>query len=163
MPAKIISIENSRFIFETNFSGDPRRDKYRSTKRKANLIIPDHELARQMIDEGFNIKVTKPREGEEEGFIPRYYTPIIVNYDSKWPPKVYLVSGDSEPVLQDEESIESLDRIRIQNVNVILSPHEWDGGYTLYVKTMYVEQALDDDPFAARYTRRRDREEMPFD
>ena len=34
-------VENTRFIFNTNFSGDPNRDKYGSAERKANLVIPD--------------------------------------------------------------------------------------------------------------------------
>ena len=52
---KIVSIENTRFIFETNFSGDPRRDKYGDTKRYVNIVIPE-EIACELSDEGFNVK-----------------------------------------------------------------------------------------------------------
>ena len=38
--SKIITIENTRFIFATNFSGDPERDTYGDDSRKANIIIP---------------------------------------------------------------------------------------------------------------------------
>lgn len=152
---KIISIENTRFIWNTNFSGDPEKDKFKSPKRKANIVIPDIMMARELIDAGVNVKMTKPKEGEEEGFVPKYYVSVIVNYDSDWPPKIYLVSGNSEPNLLDEETVGMLDKIPVDNVNVIINPYEWSPGrFTLYVKTMYVEQGLGDDPFAARYARR---------
>ena len=34
-----VYIEDTRFIFDTNFAGDPNRDKYGSDARKANLVI----------------------------------------------------------------------------------------------------------------------------
>ena len=91
---------------------------------------------------------------------------IGVNYDSKWPPKIYLVSGEAEPVLLDEESINSLDMCQVRNVNVVLNPYmnERTGRKSLYVRTMYVEQDIDDDPFASRYRRGNDDEDgtLPF-
>ena len=117
---KLIAIENTKFIFRTNFSGDPDRDTYGSDARRANIIIPDIRQAQMLIDEGFNVKVTKPREGEEDGFVPEYFVAIGVNYDSNWPPKIYLVSGNANPVLLDEESVSSLDMCQVQNVNVVL-------------------------------------------
>ena len=152
--ANIITIENTRFIFDTHFSGDPNLDKFRSTQRYANLIIPDINLARQMIDMGCNVKLTRPKEGEEEGFEPRYFVRVVVNYESEWPPKVYLVSGDAEPVMMNGDTIGMLDKMWIKNVNVQLNLHPWTDGISLYVKTMYVEQSLEDDPFAARYMNR---------
>lgn len=152
--ANIITIENTRFIFDTHFSGDPNLDKFRSTQRYANLVIPDINLARQMIDMGCNVKLTRPKEGEEEGFEPKYFVRVVVNYESEWPPKVYLVSGDAEPVMMNGDTIGMLDKMWIKNVNVQLNLHPWTDGISLYVKTMYVEQSLEDDPFAARYMNR---------
>jgi hypothetical protein len=153
---RLISIENTNFIWRTNFSGDPERDSYGNDARQANIIIPDEEMALDMRDEGFNVKQTRPREGEEEGFIPTYYVAIKVNYDTNWPPKIYLVSGDSEPVLWDEESIDILDKCYILNVNAVLNPYQNQktGRCSLYVRTMYVEQDVEEDPFAHRYARR---------
>lgn len=163
---KLIAIENTKFIFRTNFSGDPDRDTYGSDARRANVIIPDIEQAQYLIDQGFNVKVTKPREGEEDGFVPEYFVAIGVNYDSNWPPKIYLVSGDADPVLLDEESISSLDMCQVQNVNVVLNPYQNQktGRKSLYVRTMYVEQDINDDPFASRYRRRNmdDDGQLPF-
>lgn len=151
--SRTIIIEDTRFIFDTNFSGDPKRDpKFHSSERKGNIIINNPELAQELIDEGFNVRETKPREGEEEGHVPTYFVAIKANYDSKWPPKIYLVSGDSEPVLLDEETVCQIDQISVENVCVELNVYN---GSTLYIRTMYVEQGVGGDPFAARYARRR--------
>lgn len=165
---KLISIENTRFIFKTNFSGDPARDTYGSTTRYGNLIIPDEEQARELADMGFNVRQTKPRPGQEEEFEPAYFVKVTVNYKSEWPPKIYLVSGDSDPQILDEESIDILDKVYVINVNAILNPYENQrtGKSSLYVRTMYVEQDVEDDPFASRYKKARpqnsDEEGLPF-
>ena len=139
MERKLVSLENTRFIYRTNFAGDPEADRFRSAQRRGNLIIPDEGYARELLASGFNVKQTVPKEGEEEGFEPTYLVSVIVNYKTNWPPKVYLVSGNSEPVLLDEESIGNIDVTRICNVNAVLAPHEYeDGKFTLYVRTMYV-------------------------
>ena len=120
---KIISIEDTNFIWRTNFSGDPERDSFGSDARQANLIIPDPAMAEELIADGYNIKQTKPREGEEEGFEPRYFVSVKVNFDSFNPPRIYLVSGDADPLLLDEESIDILDRCQVLNVNATLNPY----------------------------------------
>lgn len=157
----LITIENTNFIFMTNFAGDPARSgKYPSTTRKGNVLIPDITQARELIDAGFNVKTTKPREGEEEGFIPKYFIPVIAKWRKadgdlvKYPPRVYLVSGENPPMLLDEDTVGEIDKIPVDNVNVVLTSWEGPNGMSLYVKTMYVEQGLEDDPFAARYARR---------
>ena len=152
---KLIFIENTNPIWITNFSGDPSRDRFGSNARKVSLIIPTHEQARELIDEGFNVRMTKPREGEEEDFVPTYFVSVNINYDSKWPPKIYLVSGNSEPVLLDEDTVDELDHCRIKNINAVLNPYNNPNTHrtSLYVQTMYVEQDLESDPFASRYAR----------
>lgn len=165
--SKIITIEDTRFIFATNFSGDPKKDAYGDRTRKGNIIIPTKEQADELAELGFNVKCTVPKEGEEEGFIPKYFIAVRINYDSEWPPKVYLVSGDSEPRLLDESTVNIIDNIYVTNVNVVLNTYysERNDTWSLYVKTMYVEQDVDDDPFAARYRRRvsgNDEEGLPF-
>ena len=154
---KLICIENSRFIFTTNFSGDPERDNFGSDARKANLIIPDYDQAMELIEMGFNVRETKPRPGMEEEFIPTYFVAVNANYDSDWPPNIYLVSGDSEPRLLNEESVGIIDKCYVLNVDAVLNPYfnEKTKRSSLYIKTMYVEQDVEDDPFASKYARRR--------
>lgn len=150
-----VLFEDTKFIYKTNFSGDPDRDGYGSTTRKGCVIIPDEELAQALLADGFNVKISRPTI---EGAEPQHYINIIVNYESKWPPKIYLVSGEKGRVLLDRDSVGMIDDIYVRNVNVSLSPHinKRTGRKTLYVDTMYVEQEIDRDPFAARYARHND-------
>lgn len=156
----LIKIEDTRFIFKTNFSGDPERDDYGSSQRKANVIIPTKEQADDLAAMGFNVKCTKPKDGEEEGFEPTYFVAVRANFNSAWPPKIKLVVSNEEPIMLDEESVGILDNIYVLNVNVLLSPYynERNNRWSLYIKTMYVEQDMEDDPFASRYRRN-----MPLD
>lgn len=175
MIGRTIAIDDTRFIFQTNFAGDPTRDRFADSRRKANLLIPDPEQAKDLIKAGYKVRETKPRPDDDpEEFIPEYFVQAVLKYRNragqpvKYPPKVYLVSGRNEPVLLDEDSVACIDNMRVKNVNVILNSYEYDpvnNGLSLYIRTMYVEQDLDDDPYAARYRSRHDDpcgEELPF-
>ena len=161
---KRITIDNTRFIFATNFSGNPANDRFSDSRRKCNLLIPDPEQARDLMKQGVKVRETRPREDEDPNeFVPEFFVTALLKYEDrggnkvKYPPKVYLVVDDNAPVLLDEETIDMLDRIRAKNVNVILNAYEYDPvGHqkSLYIRTMYVEQDMDDDPYAARYNRR---------
>lgn len=158
-----IALDDTRFIFATNFSGDPKRDRFGDNRRKANIIIPSADLAKEMTKNGFKVRQTKPPMDAGDDWTPEYYILAQVKYRKtngeavKYPPNVYLVTPGNDPVLLTEETVNCLDQIRVKNVNVILNPHEYDGangsGLSLYVRTMYVEQDMDDDPYAARYRR----------
>lgn len=153
---RLIRIENTNFIFKTNFSGDPERDTFGSDARKASIIIPSETQATDLLNMGVNVKRTKPKPGDEEEFEPTYYVSVNVNYDTNWPPKIWLVSGDSEPQLLDEESVGIIDKCYVLNVNAVLNPYtnQRTRRTSLYVRTMYVEQDIEDDPYAARYFNR---------
>lgn len=162
--ANLITVENTRFIFNTNFAGDPRADKFRSDERKGNIVLPEH-LALELRADGFNVRETLPREGDGPEFEPEYYIVVKANYGSKYPPKIYMVAGEgAEPVLLHESSLVEIDRMRVKNVNVVLNPYENPntGKRSLYIRTMYVEQAVESDPFAARYARPRRDADLPF-
>ena len=154
MRENLVIIEGSTFIFDTNFSGDPKRDRFGNDQRKANLVIPDIEQARHLIDEGFNVRLTKAKEGEEEGFIPKYFVSVKLNYESKWPPKVYLVTEENGGVLLDGESVCCIDDMWVESVNAVLNPYDGPQGRSLYVKSMEVFQKTDDDPITSKYSRR---------
>lgn len=163
MRNNLVIVDETKFIFNTNFSGDPKRDRFGNDQRKGNLIIPNEEQALDLLDEGFNVKQTKPRPGEEEGFIPRYYVPIKANYDSQWPPKVYLVTDDNKAVLLDGDTVGCIDDMWIEKVNVVLNQYEGANGKSLYVKSMEVFQKVDDDPISSKYRTKNMEEEIPFE
>ena len=158
MRDNLIQIDNTKFIFKTNFAGDPDADsKYGSRTRKGNIIIPE-DIAQELLDRGVKVRETRPRPGEEEGFVPRYYVSIIVNYDSEVaqsrPPRVYLVNERNVPVLLDANTISEIDHVYVLNVRVVLEV-SFNRRYNktlLYVRTMYVEQDVDVDPYASQYT-----------
>jgi hypothetical protein len=158
----IIAIDDTKFIYETNFSGDPARDKFGDARRKCNIVIPNPRQAEEMLEKGFRIKQTKPgADDDPDDFIPTYFVQAVLKYRDrygkplKYAPRVYLVNMDNEAIPLDEDSVSTLDNIRAANVNVILNAWETeDGSYSLYIRTMYVEQDFDSDPYASRYTRR---------
>lgn len=159
---KLVVIEDTKFIFKTNFAGDPNEDRFRSTKRRGNIIIPDIDMAQALLDAGFKVKATKPRPGEEEDFVPTFYISATLNYDTPWPPEVYLVSPGAAPVLLDKDSVGVVDKAYVLRVRVALNPYEnpTTGIKSLYIRTMYVEQDVGNDPFAHIYANRE--EPLPF-
>lgn len=166
---ELVFLENTHFIFQTNFSGDPARDSYGNSSRKANIIIPSEEVAQHMAEVGCNVKQTKPRAGEEEGYVPEYYVACIVNFDSEVakanPPKIYLVTGNKPSDPLTPETISVLDHAYVTNVNATLeiSYNKRYDKWVCYVKTMYVFQDVDDDPWAAQFQQQGHTDEgLPF-
>lgn len=153
MESRIV-LENTNFIFETNLSGDPARDRFHSPGRKCNIIIPNPEMAQAMIADGFNVKATNPRPEEDPAtFVPTFFVSANTNYECKYPPRIFLVAGDNPPALMSPETVGIIDTIRVANVDAVLNVRAWEKGKTLYVNTMYVVQDLASDPFAGKYVR----------
>ena len=149
-PVERVCIENARFIFNTNFQGDPNRDTYKSRERKGNVLIEDEEFAMALRDAGVNVKARFADDPERE---TQYFVVVKLNFDSWKKPKVYFVSGNTEPRLLDEDTISIVDDADISNVNIIANTYQGQNSEykSLYVDTMYVEQDLDGDPFFDRY------------
>ena len=89
-----VNIDDTRFIFTTNFSGDPERDRFGSDQRRVNVVIPTEELAQHLLDLGVKVKQTKPNPERtyDEPFVPTLYVPVNIKMDSKWPPHVYWIT-----------------------------------------------------------------------
>lgn len=157
------NIEGTRFIFKTNLSGDPNNDRFGDKRRKCNIMVPEG-LARELMAKGYKVRETRPREDEDEdNFIPEHFITAILKYEDrqgnpvKYPPKVCLVPEEgAEPVVLDAETVGMIDTIRVKSVDVMLSGYEYDlvnHGMSLYIRTMYVQQDVDDDPYASKYKR----------
>ena len=149
-------IEGGRLIFK-NFTG--KGDQFnREGDRNFNVVIEDEAMAQKLANEGWNIKIRPPREEGDEAL---YRLPVKVNFNSDFPPKVWLVTRNANTLLS-EETIGNLDFAEISNVDMILTPYFWEvngkSGIKAYLKTMYV--TLEEDVFAEKYARRDD--EVPF-
>ena len=167
MPNNSYVIENTRFAYRTNLAGDPSRSKYADDRRMATFIVPDN-LVEEMAANGVKIKQTRPGKNHPhpEEFEPENFVQAQAKFKNRagdmvrFPPKIYLVCGDTEPRLLDEEDLELIDRIPVKNVNVVLNEYRRtpDDNHSLYIRTMYVEQDMDSDyvdynydPFASEY------------
>lgn len=175
---KVFIIRDTNFKFKTNFAGDPEKDNFGSTARKANILLPQ-DVADEMAEMGIEVKQTKPSKDatpqQIAEFVPQLFVPIKAKYRNKfgkeipdrYKPVVYLICGEEEPRRLTEETIGIIDEIAVANVKVSLNPYydEMNRRWSLSIVTMYVEQDLKRDPFANDYSRRRDEDddEVPFD
>lgn len=145
-PRGILQIDHARIIWR-NFEG--RGDKFnREGDRNFALIIPTEEMANQLIDEGWNVRIKDPRE---EGDIPFMYLPVKVKFNDRGP-GIYLTSGRAKNRL-DEETCGLLDHIDIMDVNLDIRPYDWEvngkQGRSAYLQSIEVFQEV--DRFAEMY------------
>lgn len=161
-----LEFENARIMF-TNFRGLPTKFNPAGGARSFCVAIPDANLAQQMRDEGWNVRVLAPRNEDEP---PLDYMQVKVAFGAI-PPKIVLIANGVQTVL-DEETVGQLDTADIRNVDLVIRPYNWsvrgDTGVTAYLKTAYV--TIEMDRFAIKYEqreapRRRQQEEdenLPF-
>lgn len=143
VPRDILQIDDARIIYR-NFAG--RGDKYnREGDRNFAVVIPDEEMAAQLTDLGWNVKIKPPRE---DGDAPFMYLPVKVKFNDRGP-NVYLKTGDRQNKL-DEESIGLLDNIDIIGVDLDIRPYDWGPigpdqkyGRTAYLQSIRVVQDVD--------------------
>ena len=144
-PRDILQIDDARIIYR-NFAG--RGDKYnREGDRNFAVVIPDEEMAKELTDRGWNVKIKPPRE---DGDTPFMFLPVKVKFNDRGP-NVYLKTGNNQNRL-DEESISLIDNIDIIGVDLDIRAYDWEingkEGRTAYLQSMRVTQDI--DRFAAR-------------
>lgn len=139
-PRDILQIDDARIIYR-NFAG--RGDKYnREGDRNFAVVIPDEEMANELSNLGWNVKIKPPRE---DGDMPFMFLPVKVKFNDRGP-NVYLKTGDVQNKL-DEESVGLLDNIDIIGVDLDIRPFDWDvngkQGRTAYLQSIRVVQDVD--------------------
>lgn len=139
-PRDILQVNDARIIYR-NFRGEG--SKYnREGDRNFAMIIPNQELADELIAHGWNVKIKAPREEGEDPFM---YLPIKVKFNDRGP-HIYLTTGDRTNRLE-EDMVPMLDDIDICSVNLDIRPYDWEvngkTGRTAYLQAMKVIQEID--------------------
>lgn len=144
-PKDILQVNDARIIY-SNFRGEGSKFN-REGDRNFAMIIPTRDLADELINRGWNVKIKEPREEGEEPFM---YLPIKVKFNDRGP-HIYLVTGDRTNRL-DEDVVSMLDDIDIRSVDLDIRAYDWEvngkTGRTAYLQAMEVTQEI--DRFAAR-------------
>lgn len=151
---EILEIEDARIIYR-NFSGVGSKFN-REGDRNFSVVIPNQEIADQLIEQGWNVKIKDPRDGYEDPFMTLQ---VKVKFNGKGP-AAYIKSGNSLTKL-NEDTIDMLDDIDIASVSMDLRPYDWNvngkEGRTAYLHAINVIQNI--DRFGAMYAEQGD---MPF-
>lgn len=145
-PRNILQIDDARIIYR-NFAGEASQFN-RAGDRNFSVLIEDEQIANELRDHGWNVKIKQARE---EGDTPFMHLPVKVKFNDRGP-SVYLVSG-SNRVKLDEETIGMLDSIDILGVDLDIRPFDWEvngkAGRAAYLQSICVTQDI--DRFAQRF------------
>ncbi len=132
-----------------NFSGAGSR--YNPEGKRNFCVILDPETTDALIEEGWNVKFTKPKDASIE---PTPYLKVNVSY-AKSTPNVKLITAEEGRVTRlTEKTIGEVDYAEIQYVDLNITPSFYDmgdgkTGYSAYLKSMNV--IIDDDPVGDMY------------
>lgn len=152
-----VLIEGAKLIFR-NFTGIAR--EFNSEGDRNFSVVLDPELAKKMKDAGWRVKQLKPREEGEEG---DYHLKVKVNYKTGRPPRCVLITSNNRTELGADE-VSMFDVADIKNADLIINGFWSDmagGGYTGYLKTLFV--TINEDDLEKKYAEesREDRGENP--
>lgn len=130
-----VYIENATIINAfpfKNFSGEATA-KTPAGSRSFCVYIPD-DMVEKLADDGWNVKQDRDRDGEIRG----YYLPVAISFKiPKYAPEIYKVNDDSLIRLK-EDRVGDLDRANIVSMDIVVRPHNYDGGVKAYLEQMYV-------------------------
>ena len=146
-PRGILQIDDARIIYR-NFSGVGSKFN-REGDRNFAIYIDDEDIANELRDRGWNVKIKPPREDGDDPFM---FLPVKIKFNDRGP-SVYLVTGNKKTPL-NENTVSCLDDIDILSVDLDIRPYDWDvngkTGRTAYLQSIWVTQEV--DRFASRMT-----------
>ena len=145
-PRGILQIDDARIVYR-NFRGEGSKFN-REGDRNFAVVIPNQEIADELIEAGWNVKIKPPRDEDDTPFM---YLPVKIKFSERGP-HIYLVTCRAQNKL-DEDSVSIIDDIDIVSVDMDIRPYDWEvngkSGRTAYLQSMRVTQ--DTDRFAAAY------------
>jgi hypothetical protein len=134
----------SKRIKYRNFQG--KAGQYNNEGERYFCLVIDEEDAKDMMAEGWNVKLAQPkREGDE----PFYYIQVKVEYTKGRPPKIVQKTKKGSTII-GEDSVQNLDWAEIDFAHISIRPYQWSmpngaHGVKAYLKTMHVY--LEEDEF----------------
>ena len=144
-PRGILQIDDARIIYR-NFSG-VGSTFHREGDRNFAVYIADEDIANELRDRGWNVKIKPPREDGDDPFM---FLPVKIKFNDRGP-SVYLVTGNKKTPL-NENTVSCLDDIDILSVDLDIRPYDWEvndkTGRTAYLQSIWVTQEV--DRFASR-------------
>ena len=144
-PRGILQIDDARIIYR-NFSGVGSKFN-REGDRNFAIYIDDEDIANELRDRGWNVKIKPPREDGDDPFM---FLPVKIKFNDRGP-SVYLVTGNKKTPL-NESTVSCLDDIDILSVDLDIRPYDWEvndkTGRTAYLQSIWVTQEV--DRFASR-------------
>lgn len=144
-----VTMRGVRIIFR-NFRGE-KSPFNQEGARNFGVILPNEELAGVMVKDGWNVKWLEPRDDDEDEVrVP--WLQVKVAYDKGRPPKIFLITSRGRTLL-NENTVDVLDGSDITNVDLIVTPFNWDvngkQGVAAYCKSMYV--TIEEDELEREY------------
>jgi hypothetical protein len=138
-------LEDVKIIFR-NFAG--LEGPYNRAGDRNFCVLLDDETAKQLNDDGWNVKVLKARDEDEE---EQPYLPVAVNFKGR-PPRVVMVTSRGRTTLHENE-VELLDWADIRTVDLILNPYDWTvngkSGTKAYLQSLFA--TIEEDALELKY------------
>lgn len=150
-------IENARIIYR-NFSGTATQFN-REGDRNFCVFIDDPEFANQLNEIGWNVKIRRPRDPDDD---VAHYIKVNVSYRFR-EPKIFRHIGKAI-IETHEDTVSELDKDDILFCDIVINPHQWerpngDSGISAYLDTLHA--VIQPDYFSEKYGPALDCEEGP--
>lgn len=139
-------IEDAKIRFH-NYAG-LQTDFNQPGNRNFDVILPDNEMAIAMGEKGWNVKIRKPRDPEDD---PYYTLNVRINMNSRYKPTIEQIKG-RQHIRFDEEMLgeydpadpkrkkhNGLDDLSIDNVFIVINGSEWESQFGTGIKA-YLDQ-----------------------
>ena len=144
-----INIEDARLIFK-NFAG--KGTQFNEEGNRNFGVILDHELADQLIEDGWRVKYLKPAEDDPDQ-VKTPWLSVKVKFNP-YPPVCQLIT-ERGIIKMNEETIDQLDWSHIKTCDIIIRPYNYPAvkgrpaGVSAYLKAIYVQ--IEEDNFSKKY------------
>ena len=169
-------IKNAKIRFH-NYAG-LQTDFNQAGNRNFDVILPDNDIAVAMGEKGWNVKIRKPRDAEED---PYYTLNVRINMNSRYKPTIEQVIGRGRDNIAYDEFMlgtfdpkdpkyrrhdkddpeKTLDDLNLTDVFLVLNGSAWESQFGSGIKA-YLDQFYFKEK-APVYGNYYDEEEEEFD